>query len=195
MSPQTTPLTLRQLTPPLAVQLTYLLSTSQPGALATFLFQYLQGIRSGVLAVLEPPDPEDGPTAQQYKGALPQLATDLASAFPPNTFDSVVSPPSSRVDASPYRAAFLVQHSGARDLTTCFSNPSGTKAGPSGPFDALFGAIQFDSPAIHGTPRSVLIVDDIFKTGNTVAALIRHLMTLAGASNTTFSIACPLWIP
>jgi hypothetical protein len=100
--------------------------------------------------------------AAQVKGEVPD-------------FDAVVSPPSSRPDANPYREAVLCARR-AQDLTSHFSRMGKVKVGHND--TTLAQAIDEMIYTRDGTEsgiKSLLIVDESIASGKTVAAVLHHM--------------------
>jgi hypothetical protein len=109
------------------------------------------------------------------------------------TFDAIVSPPSDHDFAIPYREAFFVHHEDAADFTRYVDRaPDAAQAGASGTtlLDVIAGLRCEPLPQL-ATAASLLIVDDIFEGGKTVAALL-HVMRAAGLRTRAVTVACPL---
>jgi hypothetical protein len=109
------------------------------------------------------------------------------------SFDAIVSPPSDHTFALPYREAFLAYHEESTDFTRYVDRvPDAAQAGASGTtlLDVIAGLRCEPLPRL-ATAASLLIVDDIFEGGKTVAALL-HVMRAAGLRTRAVTVACPL---
>ncbi len=109
------------------------------------------------------------------------------------TFDVIVSPPSDHALAMPYRDAFLAHHEHAADFTRHVDRaPDAAQAGAAGTtlLDVIAGMHCRPLPPL-ASAASLLIIDDIFEGGKTVAALL-HVMREAGLRTRAVTVACPL---
>lgn len=108
-----------------------------------------------------------------------QLAAQVEGEVP--DFDAVVSPPSSRPDANPYRDAVLRRRN-ARDLTPNFSRKGKVKVGQNDTtLDQAIDEIIYTGDGMESGVKSLLLVDESIASGKTVAAVLHHLRT-AGLS-------------
>ena len=102
-----------------------------------------------------------------------QLATHVKNEVP--DFDAVVSPPSSRSDADPYRQAILHLCS-VLDLTSHFSRQGRLKIGHNGTtLKQAIDEIIYTKDGTEADIKSLLIVDETIATGKTVAAILHHM--------------------
>ncbi|HEX8253146.1 MAG TPA: hypothetical protein VF846_08375 [Thermoanaerobaculia bacterium] len=128
----------------------------------------------------------------EYEANLQQSVEQLVSGLD-RTFDVIVSPPSDHPFAGPYREAFFARHEDADDFTPYVSRVhDAAQAGAAGTtlLDVIAG-LRCDPLPTHATAASLLIVDDIFEGGKTVAALL-HVMREAGLRTRAVTVACPL---
>jgi predicted amidophosphoribosyltransferase len=108
-----------------------------------------------------------------------QLAALVGSEVP--DLDAVVSPPSSRPDATPYRNAVLRERS-AHDLTHNFSRKGKVKVGNNDTtLQQAVDEMIYTRDGRESGLKSLLIVDESIASGKTVAAVLHHLRT-AGLS-------------
>jgi hypothetical protein len=95
-------------------------------------------------------------------------------------FDTVFSPPSRRADADVYRGAILAD-SRALDLSSRFSRKSKIKAATAETLNDLFGEFEYTAAGDEAKIKSLLVVDESFASGRTVATCLR-LLRQAGLS-------------
>lgn len=110
-----------------------------------------------------------------------------------SSFDLIVSPPSDHAFALPYREAFLARHVESEDITRYVHRVAdAAQAGAAGTtlLDVIAG-LRCDRLPPRASAASLLIVDDIFEGGKTVAALL-HVMREAGLRTRAVTVACPL---
>lgn len=110
-----------------------------------------------------------------------------------STFDVIVSPPSDHEFAVPYRNAFFARHEDADDYTHYVERVrDAAQAGAAGTtvLDLIAGLRCAPLPK-RATATSLLIVDDIFEGGKTVAALL-HVMREQGLRTSAVTVVCPL---
>jgi hypothetical protein len=109
-------------------------------------------------------------------------------------FDTVLSPPSRYKHAAPYRDAYLNKFHGTVDLTWSFHSAKSVLAGESPSLEDLIGDIEFVSSGNVSTIKTLLIIDDIFSRGRTVAAVLTHLHQAGLPKTCKVEVACPLWL-
>jgi hypothetical protein len=155
-----------QFTLPTGENVTVIYGAKHPGKGTT----YLNAVRMG-------PVDENSDMAVEYHGMEKHYASLLAALVKCEIpdFDAVVSPPSSRPDAMPYREAVL-RNTSAHDLTRHFSRKGKVKIGHND--TTLDQAIDEMIYARDGTEpdiESLLIVDESIASGKTVAAMLHHM--------------------
>lgn len=145
---------------------------------------YLQSIRSGRVD-------EDSLIARIYRNLLVRFAMLLAAEVKARiSFDAVVSPPSSRTDADPYREAIL-RDAKCLDLSPRFSRIGKTRAATAKSLEEVFAEFQYKPAGDEGSIKSLLIVDDSVASGSTIAALLHHLRKAGLPSNSVITAAAP----
>ncbi len=120
---------------------------------------------------------ENSNVALEYRGMKKQFAVELAAQINSEIpeFDAVVSPPSSRPDANPYREAVL-RDKKVLDLTRCFSRKGRVKIGrDETTLDQAFDELTYQPSGNERDVKSLLIVDESIASGKTVAAVLHHL--------------------
>ena len=134
---------------------------------------YLQGVRSGLLGADEPEDKIH--YERNLKFGSIKLACEAKSHAP--HVDAVVSPPSSRNDADPYREAILrILPPRTIDLTTNFSRNGSVKSGDAATtLSQLINNMSYAPCGLESSIGSLVIVDDLIAQGKTVAALLDHI--------------------
>ncbi|RCK43645.1 hypothetical protein TH25_21070 [Thalassospira profundimaris] len=146
---------------------------------------YLQSIRSGRID-------ENSSIAVSYRAMLSVNAQRLAD-FVVHTgveFDVVAMAPSSRDDAVPYHEC-IMNRLCATDISERFSKSKSTQSGSSGSSQQdVVDAITYMAEGDEGVFRNLLIVDDSFASGKTIAAMLYHLRK-AGLNNCSITVAVP----
>ncbi|MCH4561084.1 phosphoribosyltransferase [Mesorhizobium jarvisii] len=129
---------------------------------------YLQCIRSGTCK-------ENSAAAQHYRAKRWKYVDELAELIESAglQYDAVVSPPSSRTDAVPYRDKLL--RTGVLDLSDRFKRVDGISAGHGATVDELIAATEYAAAGDEGDISSLLFVDDSVSKGTTIAAILHHL--------------------
>lgn len=108
-------------------------------------------------------------------------------------FDAVVSPPSSRDDATPYREA-IVGNSDICDLTTGFSRKGAVRAATACSVDEIVDEFEYAAAGCESRIKSLLIVDESIASGRTVAAILVHLRRVGLPTEAQVSVAVAAWI-
>ena len=168
------------------VRIAYLRKHDDPGE-----FSYIQGICSGRLKRFT--DFENLQVSVDYRRNLPNFTSGLAELLK-SPFDAVLSPPSRHPElAQPYFGALLPSSPKAVDLSGNFSRKSGSRSGDGRTYQEVFDGLSYDPKGCESALGSVLIVDDIFYSGNTAAAIIAHLQRAGTPAPCRFTVACPYW--
>lgn len=108
-------------------------------------------------------------------------------------FDAVVSPPSKYAFAVPYRRRF-VERLGVPDLTPFVHRREDAKeSGAGATIDDVVRGLTVDALPLLRQPAALLVVDDIYEEGKTVAALL-HVLRAAGVEIGRVVVAAPLRI-
>jgi hypothetical protein len=131
---------------------------------------YLNAVRMG------PVDEQSG-MAVEYHGMARAYSWELAAQVKDEVpdFDAVVSPPSSRQDAHPYREAVLRERS-ARDLTPNFSRKGEVKIGHNDTtLEQAIDELIYTRNDTESGIKSLVIVDESIASGKTVAAILYHM--------------------
>ncbi|MFG1255712.1 phosphoribosyltransferase [Xanthobacter flavus] len=103
-----------------------------------------------------------------------QLAAIVGQAAP--SLQAVVSPPSTRLDAAPYREAILRSQPTVADLSREFDRAKNVKAGdPRSTVKDMVSEFLYRPVTKLSDFKSLLIVDESISTGKSVAALLQHL--------------------
>lgn len=109
-------------------------------------------------------------------------------------FNIIVSPPSKSNYQKPYYDEIKAKYPHAKVITNCFSKISGKSAGNETTFDEFYNDIEYKFDCLkEGTYNSLLIIDDVFATGKTTAAIIKRL----SSNNIIFNnyyVICPLYV-
>lgn len=131
--------------------------------------------------------------ASEYRAMKPFYGRRLAEEVKRETpdFDAVLSPPSNRQDAVPYRDGIL-SDTKARDLTGNFSRHGKIKAADDkATVQDVIGEFIYKPDGSEGSIKSLLIVDESTASGKTVAAVLHHLR--AAGLPETCSITIAVW--
>jgi hypothetical protein len=106
----------------------------------------------------------------------------------------IIRPPSSRNDADPYLAAILRDHPAATDGSPHLKRVSDVRAGRDPTVEALMGSWRLqDIPGLESF-SDLLVVDDVFSRGTTVAAVVRVLRDAGLRAAVPVSVFVPLWV-
>lgn len=176
---------------PIPAELRYLLQYSGPVTPLPVL-AYLQRVRMPALTRNHPEMIEW--LEKQYHAALPQLLETFSALLASERIDLIVAVPSSRQDVDPYRAAVVSTHAEALDLSATFRKNPEIAATTATSRDAVDQAITCDSIVVPATATRVLILDDIFSSGRSAAAVIARLRERGLNPKATVIIAAPLWV-
>jgi hypothetical protein len=156
-------------------------------------FAYLQGLRTGTLKRVKA-DPEDTEAAKNYRRNLDDYCTRLAAAIP-EPVDAILSPPSDLPwQAEPYRKAITSKHPRAIDLTEALQRSGPARAGRGASLQEVIKSLTYAASGCEGAFRRLLIVDDTFSVGTTVAAVIELLQAHGLPETCEIIVACPLWL-
>jgi hypothetical protein len=171
------------------VRVAYLMKGDKPG-----VFCYLQGLRTGALAAVSGGNPENTECASLYHANEKKFAGKLERELPGQTFDAILSPQSRYNTATAYRDAFIAASRALIDLTGRFWKDGAAKAGEEGVTpEQIFLEVKYRPRGDEPHLRSVLIVDDIFNSGKTVAAVIQRLVEAGVPPDCDFVAAFPFW--
>lgn len=174
--------------PSLAVRVVALFKGKEPGP-----FAFLQGMRSGVLKVLNP-DPEKTEAAMGYRRKEGRYQRMLADKLPAN-FDAVVSPPSRMAwQAEPYRREICRKNPSAIDLTPQFTRNGNALAGEEATLAQIIAQMHYVQTGQERDIGRLIIVDDTFTRGTTAAAIIGVLRANGLREDCETIVACPLWL-
>ncbi len=144
----------------------------------------------GPLTHLERARRGDTSLADAYEAVLPSSIEKLVGGLE-GDFDAILSPPSDHPYATRYRDAFLERYADADDLTQYVTRAAdAAQSGAAGTtlLDVIAGLRATPLPS-HPRAASLLIVDDIFEGGKTVAALL-HVLREAGLRTRAVTVAC-----
>lgn len=147
-------------------------------------FAALQGLRSGRMK------PNEAGAIEYFSMAwlhAKQLAKEVNGSY-----DAMVVPPSTHNRSEPY----------AKELINCcqwnlsggFSRAGVVRSGDGCSLGQLWSSVSYKPSGEEGKLRSVLVVDDIFASGKTVAIMVGKLIEAGMSKEAVVSVACPLWI-
>lgn len=173
-----------------SIRLAYLCRSDKQSS-NSFIQPYFQGIRNGMLLNIGRGHPENTEIATSYRNMERRYADQLASELPEQAFDAILSPPSRYNHAAAYRDSARML--AARDITSRFRKEGSTLSGAGGKLEKILSELSYDAHGDEGCLHSVLIVDDTFCTGRTVAAVITRLLEAGVPPDCSFTVAVPLW--
>lgn len=151
---------------PTGEKVTLIYGAKHPGKGTT----YLNAARMG-------PVDETSHMAVEYHATKRFYGAELAAQVKGEVsdFDAVVSPPSSRPDANPYREAVL-RDSSAHDLTSHFLRKGKIKVGHKDiTLEQAIDEMIYTGDGTESGIKSLLIVDESIASGKTVAAVLHHM--------------------
>ena len=128
-----------------------------------------------------------------YYRSLPRFTQDSSRCATEQSLDLIVSPPSSRHDACPYRQA--IQHAcpTALDITPYFTKDPKIKAiQPTTTINALIVAISTVGVPDLARFEHIAITDELFSCGNTIAAMLHHLRNAGLRADAKVTVCAPL---
>jgi hypothetical protein len=135
-----------------------------------------------------------GSEAYSYYQQLSKSTLALLQQVNDTLIDFILSPPSRRHDAEPYRAAFRVHFPDATDLSGAFARNGSVSAGESRDVASLLASLSFSTTIDLSSASSLLIVDDVYSSGTTAAAIVQLLCRNGLPSHTAITIAAPLYV-
>jgi hypothetical protein len=149
---------------------------------------------------------ENSGTALTYWGNLCATITDLTKQVkdhfgvtvenPDAGPSAIVRVPSSRNLNCPYFAVLQREFPNAVDLSRCIRKGDVSSGDPNSTFDDVFNDYHVDNPddiTDFNENPTILLVDDVFSTGKSIASIIRRFEPHVPAE-TTYVLACPLRI-
>lgn len=144
---------------------------------------YLQGIRSGSVS-------GDQNIALIYRAMERIYAGRLADAVLAEVghVDAILTPPSSRADAEPYRKAISMRLQ-AQDLTDRFDRKGIVRASQAVSVDDLIGEFIYEPGGDEGDIKTLLIIDESIASGRTVESLLTHLRFSGLSSDCRVTVA------
>lgn len=148
---------------------------------------YLQSIRSRAVD-------ENSTIATIYRGLLLRFTMLLAGeAKAQIQFDTVISPPSSRNDADPYREAVLRQ-ARVPDLSSRFSRNGSTRSATATSLEEMCAEFEYKAGGDEASIKSLLIVDESVASGRTIAAMLCHLRKAGLPRDCVITVAAPAFL-
>lgn len=145
---------------------------------------YLQSVRRGMT--------DDHPIAKQYHNMRKVYPFHSAEIVAKSgiQFDSIVRPRSSRHDAEPYFNAIAGKIQ-LRDFSDSFTRRGDVKSADSPPLEALIADLEYHPNGMEKDIRSLLIVDEFFASGASVAVILHHLRTAGMPIDARVTVAVP----
>ena len=137
---------------------------------------------------------EEGTSAIEHRAMLPRRAAVLAKAVS-GPFDAVLSPPSDFPEqADPFRKKMLETFGNAIDLTPFMKrDDDAKKAASDASIDEVTAGLTFTGQDLDEI-GSLLVVDDTFKDGKTIGAVVSVLRRHGLKHDARIVLACPLWL-
>jgi hypothetical protein len=145
----------------------------------------LQSIRSGLMT-------EEHDLAKTYHRYERYYARDLAVLLKNLNFDAIVSPPSTHPDVKVYLKALRKRK--ILDLSGRFSRNGITKAATADFLRDLIDEFKYSASGDESKIKSLLIVDDLVASGNTIAAVLDHLEKAGLPDDCQITVAAPVWL-
>lgn len=138
------------------------------------------------------PDWATSHDAANYYATLPDAMRALRAVLDGHAFDLVASPPSRRHDAAPYLASIKMRNHNATDLSSSFHRVKDVRAGlVANPLAVIPSIALTYGESLKGF-RNVLIVDDVYASGATSAAMVFRMEERGLPVDALVSIAAPL---
>jgi len=145
---------------------------------------YLNAVRMGI-------NDKDNALAKEYHAMRQTYTQCLAREVNCSItqLHAVVSPPSSREDATPFRKA-IIKDTQALDLTPCFSRHGKLKmANSETTMRQAIDEFRYEAQGCEGSIKSLLIVDESIASGKTIAAVLYHMRQAGLPPCTTLNVA------
>ncbi len=173
------------------VQLFYLERQAVPqGPLA-----YLHHIRNPRTKSMLGLDGVEETYGRVYRASLSRFTQEYGHWSEERETGLIVSPPSSRQDAEPYRKAILSAHERVHDITQFFTKQPNVKAiQPTTTLQELIAAIETVAELDLKIFKEVVIVDELFSRGTTIAAMLHHLREAGLPKEAEVLVCAPLWL-
>ncbi len=181
-------LTLHQLTPSRSIDVVFLLKNKTAGFFTIFQSARL---RKQMGRSVEGSGPQlEFLDLQKFRRLPMQLAEKVTEPI-----DAIIRLPSDHGwQAEPYHAALLEKFPKAVDLTDRLSRSGDHRSNLDATMPQIRKSYNYRSKGDEGSFRSLLIVDDTLRTGNSVATVIEALVENGLRNDCPVILACPLWI-
>lgn len=157
----------------------------------THLLNYLQSVRSHALAI----SPSGGQLEQDYWDAINGMRQRVVSLLePPDNYDAIVDPPSLSGNHRPYLAACHKAIGRGKPIIRMIKREPVSASTHT--LHAMSECCCIKDPL--GQPlniaslNSILIVDDVYATGKTVAVIVEKLRQRGLPPHVSITVACPL---
>lgn len=143
---------------------------------------------------------EDLPGAKEYLAMVPIYTARLSDLFRDGAgvgpVDAILSPPSSRPELSnPYRRCISDKQPLACDLTHSFQRAKDApRAADGATLQKVVDSLAYSPCNKEPSFKRIVIVDDVLKSGVTVAAIVHHLRTIGLPPSCEVFVVCPLWL-
>lgn len=152
-------------------------------------FEYLQRLASPNIGS----DVETTKLARIYSENESRFC-DLLARMISQPIDALISPPSGRFELiTAYRDAISKYNPGAVDFSPSISRQGGSRSSFGDSIDVLEADLNYTPNGVENDCRRLVVVDDIFATGTTVAAVLRKLHSNGLPGCCEVICACPLW--
>lgn len=132
--------------------------------------------------------------AIEHRAMLPRRAALLAAAVS-GPVDAILSPPSDFPDqAEPFRRKLSETFVSAVDLTSYLKRADDAKRAATGAgVEEVTNGLTYSGRELHDV-GSLLVVDDTFKGGTTIGAVVSLLRRHGLRHDAEIILACPLWV-
>jgi hypothetical protein len=169
----------------------YSLAQTKQAEAVTFDLQFLHRVRDPRW-LGQYPDWATSEEASSYYSQLPKATKALASELRDTPMDLVLTPPSRRHDAEPYLAELKRYFRDAVDLSRSVHRVRDVSAGANPGAVEFAASIALTFAGSLSNFRSVLIVDDVYSSGTTAAAIVFRLEQFGLHIDAQITIAAPL---
>ncbi len=156
---------------------------------------YLQLVRTSTLTILAGgDDPESTQLALEYHADKLQFAEDLANMLPSGPPAGILCVPSTRDLTRIYFDSIRRRFAEALDLTSTVGRKGKVKGGESTSYDEILADTTCAGSFNLRNIGALLMVDDVFDSGRTVAALVTRLHGSGLPQDSQIDVASPLCV-
>lgn len=169
----------------------YFLAHTTHAEAVDFDLQFLHRVRDDRW-LLQHSDWATSPEASRYYSRVADASLALRKELVGHQFDLIAMAPSRRRDAEPYCAAVKELKPDVRDVTRSFHRLNGRRAGEPAHDFAVIADTAFAYAASLAAYRSVVLIDDVYSSGKTTAAMLFWLEERGFPSDGTVAMVAPL---